>query len=120
MPAMVDHEIQVDAAYSQFYFQDSEPRGNTGDPSFWTEEASARRLAVVDVIIGIGASTNGLIKVRVEEHDTEPELDLTQWDHVTECSLDIRSKFILVKGCLDQSGLFFKVVPCLLYTSRCV
>jgi hypothetical protein len=108
---MVDEEIRVYASHHQFYFQDSEAHGSTDDPSFWCEEAFARRLAIADGILGIGTGTYGIVKVRVEQHESEPDIDLAQWDHVTECGLAVQSRFILVMGCLSQSGLFFQVKP---------
>ena len=51
------------------------------------------------------------MKVRAEEHESAPPLNLAEWDHVTECSLAVKSRFILIMGCLERSGLFFEVKP---------
>jgi hypothetical protein len=108
---MVEEETRLYAAYHQFYVQDSEPRGSPDNPTFWTKEASDNRLAIGDGLVAIGTGTYGSVKVRVEHHGSEPEVDLTQWDHVTECGLDVRTSLILVMGCISQSGLFFLVKP---------
>ena len=108
---MVEEETRLYASHSQFYVQDSEPRGSSSDPTFWTKEASENRLATGDGILAIGTGSFDFVRVRVEEHQDEPPLDLTQWDHVTESGLEVRTRFVLVMGCLSNSGLFFKVKP---------
>jgi hypothetical protein len=109
--AMVEEEIRLYASHHQFYVQDSEPSGSSDDSTFWTKEACKNRLAIGDGLIGIGTGTYDFVKVRVEQHDAEPPVDLDQWDHVTESGLQIRTKFVLIMGCLSQSGLFFQVKP---------
>ncbi len=108
---MVEEEIRLYASHHQFYVQDSEPRGTADDPTFWTKEASDNRLAVGDGLLAIGTGTYDFVKVRVEQHDPEPPLDLSAWDHVSECGLEVRTRFLLIMGCLSQSGLFFEVRP---------
>jgi len=108
---MVEEEIRLYASHHQFYVQDSEPRGAADDPSFWTKEAYDNRLAVGDGLLAVGTGTYGFVKVRVEQHDAEPPLELSEWDHVTECALEVRTPFLLIMGCLSQSGLFFEVKP---------
>ena len=69
-------EQQLYADYNQFYVQDSNAPGNTGDPAFWTERAFSDKLALVDGIIGIGTVTYGDVRVRSEVHDSAPQFDL--------------------------------------------
>ena len=77
---------------------------------FWTQEASHNRLAIGDGLLAIGTGTYDFVKVR-QQHDLAPPLNLAAWDHVTECDLEVKSRFILIMGCLSQSGLFFEVKP---------
>lgn len=104
-------EIKLYASHHQFLVQDSDPIGSTDDENFWTEDASRDRLALTDGILGIGTGSYGFVPVRVEKHTKPPLLNLSEWDHVTECSLQIRSRFLLTMGCLSDSGLFFSVKP---------
>jgi hypothetical protein len=108
---MIAEELRVYASHRQFYVQDSDPPGTTDDPAFWSEEACRNRLAVADGILGIGTGSYDFVKVRVEQHDSQPRLKLSKWDHVTEAGLEVRTKFLLVLGCLSSSGLFFRVRP---------
>jgi hypothetical protein len=103
-------EIRIYASHSQFYVLDSRLR-DFPDDGFWSKDASARRLAIADGIVGIGTGTFGFVQVRVEQHIAEPELNLSAWDHVTECNLEVRSDLMLVMGCIATSGLFFMVKP---------
>lgn len=115
MPAedsvMNDEEITLYASHHQFYVQDRKPKGSSDDPEFWTEAATEDRLAVGDGLLAIGTSTYGFVKVRVEEHDSEPQLEMSNWDHITECGLKVNSGMLLVAGCLARSGLYFEVKP---------
>jgi hypothetical protein len=108
---MNPEEISLYASHRQFYVQDSEPRGDTGDPAFWTDKASTDRLAITDGILGIGTGSYDFVRVRAEGFSSKPPLDLAKWDHVTEAGLEVRSGMILVMWCLSDSGLFFRVQP---------
>lgn len=101
------------ASHHQFHVEDRDLYGDTGDPSFWTQEAVRDLLAVVDGTIGIGTGTYGHVEVTTELHDSEPSLNLTMWDHVAEASLNIRSGRLRVIGCLDadDAGEVFEVEP---------
>ncbi len=108
---MTAEEIRLYASHHQFYVQDSQPAGDTGADTFWTEDAYHRRLAIAEGILGIGTGSYDFVKVRVEHHLNEPDLNLDDWDHVTECGLDVRTGRVLINGCLSPSGLYFDVKP---------
>lgn len=103
-------EIRLYASHCQFYVQDGVFRGESIDEeNFWTEDASHRRLAVGERILGIGTWTYDDVKVVAEWHNSWPPVDLAAWDHITECDLEVKSEIILIYGCLSVSGLFFDV-----------
>jgi hypothetical protein len=106
-----EEQIRLYASHHQFYVQDSAPLSSADDPSFWTEDACENRIAIGDGILGVGTGTYGFVDVRVELHTSEPPVDLSSWDHVTECGLELRTQFFLIMGCLSTSGLFFTVTP---------
>lgn len=109
-PTVVE-ETRLYASHHQFYVQDSKPRGNPGEETFWTRKAFENRLAIGDGLIAIGTGSYDFVKVRVEYHRSKPKVNLAQWDHVTECDLSIQTGLILVFGCLSMSGIFFDVEP---------
>jgi hypothetical protein len=92
--------INIYAAYHQFYVQDADHPGDTGDPGFWTPEAFANKLASISGTIGIGTASYDFVDVLVEIHDASPDLLLTEWDHVAEADLHVPSGRIVVGGCL--------------------
>jgi len=94
--------IHIYADYYQFYIHDADRPGDTGDSGFWTDEAFDNRLAVVPGTIGIGTASYDFVDVLVEIHDADPDLVLTEWDHVAEADLDVPSGRIVVAGCLDS------------------
>jgi hypothetical protein len=99
-------------SYSQFYVEDADQPGDTGDASFWTQQASDDKIAVIAGTIGFGTGTYGTVRIYSELHDAEPSLDLTMWDHVTEAGLEVRSGLVRVVGCIDNIlGELFTVQP---------
>jgi hypothetical protein len=89
------------ADYSQFYLHDQSSLGEF-DGSCWTAEAVDRMLAVAPGTVAVGTVRNMDVPVTVEVLDGEPGPDLSEWDHVTECSLEVPSGCIVVAGCTDE------------------
>ena len=108
---MSEQEIQLYASHRQFYIEDSEPAGSSGDPDFWNSQACDDHLAIADGLLGIGTGSYDDVRVKVQHHHSKPPLELGQWDHVTEAGLEVRTGLLLVYGCLEWSGLFFRVPP---------
>ena len=99
------------ASHHQFYIEDAQAPGDTGDPSFWTREASEDALATIQGTLGIGTGSYATVQVTTEIHDTEPPVQLDDWDHVTEAGLEITSGVLQVIGCLEDAGEEFTVAP---------
>src|SRR5262249_32525551 len=98
MPRTFQYEIFAD--YHQFYLQDDDQ--SFGDLSAaWTEEATDRLLAVAPHVIGVGTVRNMAVPVSVVVHESHPEIDSEQWDHITTASLQIDTGRIVVAGCTD-------------------
>lgn len=99
------------ASHHQFYIEDQEYPGDTGEPTFWSEAAFKDLLAISEGTLGIGTGTYGSVEVTTEIHDSEPLLELARWDHVTEASLTLQSGTLQVIGCLEETGETFKLQP---------
>ncbi|MET7946591.1 hypothetical protein [Micromonospora sp. NPDC005324] len=92
-------DLELFADYHQIHLSDE---GSTGDLSeAWTDQAVVDRLAVVDDAIAIGTSVNVTVAVRVDVLDAPPADDHTDYDHVVEGSMQIRSGRLVVMGCTD-------------------
>lgn len=96
---MKSHSFELFADYFQFYIQDEYVSGIDGDS--WGPEASDRMLALAPGAIAVSTIRNVTVPVTVEILETEPSLDLENWDHVTECSLTTLSGSLVVAGCTD-------------------
>jgi len=96
---ITSHSFELFADYHQFYLQDEQVDGDLSDS--WTEQATKDLLAVAPGTIGVGTVRDMDVPVIVEVHDDEPVDDLSLWDHVTECSIEVTSGKIVVAGCTD-------------------
>jgi hypothetical protein len=92
-------ELSLLADYFQVYIQDESASGALSES--WTEEATARLLALAPGAIGIGTVRNMHVPVAVEIHDQEPDDDSSEWDHVVEAELNVVSGRIVVAGCTN-------------------
>ena len=96
---MISVRLNLFADYFQFYLQDESAEGDLSDG--WTEEATERLLAVAPGTVGVGTVRNMVVPVCVDVLESEPPLDAAEWDHITECSIQIDSGQLVVAGCTD-------------------
>ena len=96
---LLTHEFELFADYFQFYLQDEPVGGNLGNS--WDQDAVDRLLALAPGTIGVGTVRNMDVPVIIEVHDAQPSDDFGEWDHVTECSIDVQSGKIVIAGCTD-------------------
>jgi hypothetical protein len=104
-------KVWLYASHHQFYVMDSDPDGDTGERSFWSEQACRNELATTDGIIGIGTASYGTVEVIVQVHDEKPPGNPEPWDHVTEAGLNVSSGTLRVVGCPELVGPDFEVTP---------
>ncbi len=93
------YEFSLFADYFQFYLQDDSPGVGTENP--WTEQATNDMLAVAHGYVIVGTARNMTVPVALEVYDSDPGYIPEEWDHVTECSMEVRSGKIVVAGCTD-------------------
>lgn len=96
---MVSHKFNLFADYFQFYIQDEQSKGNLSER--WTEEAVKNMLALAEGIIGVGTVRNMIIPVEVAIWESEPTDNITKWDKINECDINIPSGKLVVTGCAD-------------------
>lgn len=87
------------ADYFQFYIQDEHADGNLGDA--WTEQAVNDLLALAPGTIGVGTVRDMDVPVEVEILNVPPNNNLSLWDHVMECGIDVPSGRLVIAGCTD-------------------
>ncbi|MBL8168224.1 MAG: hypothetical protein JNJ50_08730 [Acidobacteria bacterium] len=97
---MAQYKYEIFADYFQFYLQDEDVDGNLSDS--WTKEAVDNLLALAPGTIGIGTARNMTVPVTVEILDSALDKDdLSIWDQVNECSIEVGSGRIVIAGCTD-------------------
>jgi hypothetical protein len=93
-------EYEIFADYFQFYLQDETAAGDLSDS--WTPEAVDRLLAIAAGVVGVGTARNMPVPVVVEVNKSTPDdSDLSEWDQVNECSLEVSSGKLVIAGCTD-------------------
>ncbi len=108
------HKFTVYADYHQFYVEDAQTDiAQSAAPEFWSQEAFERGLAVTRDMIAVGTARYGLVQVELEIADSEPDAELEAWDQVNECSIELHSGTLLVRGCTQEveSAQRFEVTP---------
>lgn len=94
------HQIQFRTRYSQFYICDKDSPAATDSNDFWTEDAHESRLAVENGILGVSTETYSYVRasIKILPHRNE-KTDLTNYDHVVEASLEIKSGVLQILDC---------------------
>lgn len=87
------------ADYFQFYLEDVS--WDTDWSDIWTPERTDNLLATDQGVICIGTVRNMEAPVVVEVLDDEPTENPDNWDHITECSIEIKSGEMAIAGCTD-------------------
>jgi hypothetical protein len=96
MESAVHREV-VFADYFQFVLMDANSEADFS--TIWTEEAFASMLAAGPGAICPGTLRNVDVPVEIHICTSAPEIDLDQYDHVTEASIDISTGELLLTNC---------------------
>lgn len=91
------YQYSIFADYFQFYLEDENVQTDTS--VIWTEQAFQDFMAVAPGFVAINTVRNMDVPVEIEVVDSELSENLEQWNHVTECSLDIPSGRLRIMGC---------------------
>ncbi|MEQ8470516.1 MAG: hypothetical protein RIC35_04990 [Marinoscillum sp.] len=101
---MMKHNLSFYTAYNQFYIRDKDSNGDTGSPTFWSQEAFKDRLAEGDGLLGVSTESYGFINgylYLLEKPKDLTELDV--FDHVVEASVQIKSGVLQIIDCPNSS-----------------
>lgn len=89
------YALSITNDHFQFYLEDSHSAQDTSE--IWDDTALDAMVAVAPGLIGVStARYGGMIHVEVEIHATRPAIDMTEWDQVVECGIDVTSGQLLV------------------------
>lgn len=97
------------ADYNQFYLWDS---GRTQEaPTDYNDQDIVRRIKTGKFVVVIQPERNFTVPVAVEVHDSEPPLDVSEWDHVAEASLHLPTGALQVHESTGGVVTDFAVTP---------
>jgi hypothetical protein len=96
---MKNYKFELFADYFQVYLMDTEADDDTSE--VWTDEALDLKLGVLPNTLAVGTFRNVDVPVEVEIYDSEPDVDLEEWDHASKGYVTIKSGCCAVFGCTD-------------------
>jgi hypothetical protein len=67
----------------------------------WTEKALDLKLALAENTIAVGTFRNVDVKFEIEIHESEPVVNLDDWDHASKGYFKVKSGNCAVFGCTD-------------------
>lgn len=108
------HELSIFTEYGQFYIADKNANGDTSSENFWSDDAFNDRLAIEDGIIGVSIENDEAVaNMEIELlKSKEGENDFSEFDHVVEGSLQIKSGKLQIQDCpTSQVELELEVEP---------
>jgi hypothetical protein len=96
---MKNYKFELFADYFQLYLMDAEADVDTSD--VWTEDALAIKLGILPSTLAIGTFRNVDVPLEIEVHESEPKINLEEWDHASIGHLTVKSGKCAVFGCTD-------------------
>ena len=107
------HKLNFSTSHHQFYIRDKSSSQDAGDSNFWTDDATHSRLAVGEGILGVGLECYGPFKGElVLLGKKRDDIEYSQYDHIVEGSLNIKSGILQVLDCPNSNvELNVKVSP---------
>lgn len=94
------YTFEIFADYHQFYLMDDEREPDY--PSDVTELDCRNMAKVKPYIVAVYTARDMTLPVTIHVSDTDPGIDLSEWDHVVECSVDVPSGRLVVVGCTEH------------------
>lgn len=93
------HKFDILADYFQLYLMDDGADDDTSE--IWTDEALDLKLAVAKNTVAVGTYRNVDVKFELEILESEPQVDLNEWDHASLGFVGFPSGRFAVFGCTD-------------------
>ena len=102
--------LEVSADYHQFYVWDpvaSEQKA----PEDWSDEDVQVRAKVTDHVFVLCPARNTTVPFTLEIHESEPEFQAAEWDHIVHASIKVPSGRVEVHECTGGSHAELSVAP---------
>ena len=80
--------------------EDENPKDTT--EHIWDDKRTVEiGLALGKGIIAVGTERNFTVPFTLEIHDSKPDDNISAWDRVNECSIEVPSGMLVIFGCTD-------------------
>jgi len=96
---MKSYKFELFADYFQVYVMDDGADDDTSE--IWTDKAFDLKLALAENTIAVGTFRNADVSFEVEIQDSEPAVNLDNWDHASKGHFEVKSGKCAVFGCTD-------------------
>jgi hypothetical protein len=96
---MTVYQFDIFADYFQLYLMDETAEDDTSE--IWTDLALEIKLAIAKNTIAVGTFRNVDVKFEVEIVDSEPKINLNEWDHASLGFVCFPSGKCAVLGCTE-------------------
>lgn len=93
------YHFELFADYFQFYLMDVKSNDDTSE--IWSKEALENKLGILKNTLAVGTFRNVDVNVEIELCESEPMVNLEEWDQVTIGYFEIVSGECAVFGCND-------------------
>lgn len=110
--------LQIFADYHQFYIWDPELSGRRA-PEDYTDDDIARRVKLAKGTVVIQPVRNMDVPVEISIWNSEPQVNLAEWQHVVIAPLQITSGTVQIVECMGRSHAELSIAPGH-YTARCL
>lgn len=94
---MSTHLLKVFADYNQFYLWDA--GSNPVPPDDYTDEDIQRMVKRAPCVVVVQPVRNMEVPVELELCEHEPQFELSNWDHVVNCALELPTGQLQVHEC---------------------
>ena len=95
----MEHKFNLFADYHQFFLMDDGKLPNY--PSDISPSDCSNMAKIAPYIVGVYTARPMTVPVIIRVNDSDPGVNLDEWDHVVQCGIDIPSGRLVVIGCTD-------------------
>ena len=106
---MMLHKFELFADYNQFYVWDAGT--DPSAPTDYTDTDLRNRVKVAPNVVVIQPMRNMTVPVELDVCPSDPGVELSGWDHVAECSLELPTGRLQVHECAGGAILDLAVAP---------
>jgi len=93
------YQLEIFADYNQILLHDESIEDDAAES--WGEEAYKQMVDTFDGCVALATARNLDVPVEIVVCDTEPLEDANSWDHIVQCSINLPSGKLVVRGVSD-------------------